>query len=64
MNSYYTAVTMGATIEETLTAIRDAPDQIENKNYVYIVNNQGKPEGVISVKDLMRTDPKKKWRRS
>lgn len=60
MNSYFTAVKKGATVEETLNAIRDASHQIENKNYVYVVNGNGKPEGVISMKDLIRTDPSKK----
>jgi len=60
MNSYFTAVKMGATVEETLAAIKDASHQIENKNYVYVVNSKGTPEGVISMKDLIRTDPKNK----
>ena len=60
MNSYFTAVKMGATVEETMTAIKDAPVQIENKNYVYVVNAKGKPEGVISMKDLIRTAPSRK----
>ncbi len=60
MNSYFTAVKMGSTVIETLNAIRDASHQIENKNYVYVVNSNGTPEGVISMKDLIRTDPNKK----
>ncbi len=59
MNSRFTAVKMGTTIEETLVAIRDAPVQMENKSYVYVVNKKGKPEGVVSMKDLIRTDPSK-----
>ncbi len=60
MNSYFAAVPMGASVEETMTAIKDAPVQIENKNYVYVVNAQGKPEGVISMKDLMRAEPSRR----
>jgi len=59
MNSRFTAVKKGTTIAETLISIKDAPVQIENKNYVFVVNSKGKPEGVISMKDLIRTDPKK-----
>ncbi len=59
MNSYFTAVTMGSTVKDTITAMRDAPVQTENKNYVYVVNKAGKPEGVVSMKDLLRTSPDK-----
>lgn len=60
MNSYFVAIKKGTTIADTLTAIKDAPVQVENKNYVYVVNNEGKPEGVLSMKDLLRTAPAKK----
>jgi len=59
MNSHFTAVKKGTTVAETMVAIKDAPIQIENKNYVFVVNGKGTPEGVISMKDLIRTDPKK-----
>lgn len=59
MNSYFTAIKTGTTVQNTLLAIKDAPVQIENKNYVYVVNNEGKPEGVISMKDLLRSGPDK-----
>lgn len=59
MNSHFTAVKKGASIADTMLAIKDAPVQIENKNYVFVVNKKGTPEGVISMKDLIRTDPKK-----
>jgi len=59
MNSHFTAVKKGSTIGETMSAIKDAPIQIENKSYVFIVNKSGKPEGVVSMKDLIRTDPAK-----
>ena len=58
MNSYFTAVKKGSTIADTLTAIRDAPIQIEKKNYVYVVDEKGEPVGVVSMKDLIRTEPK------
>lgn len=58
MNSHFTAVKKGSTIKDTLIAIKDAPVQIENKAYVFVVNSNGKPEGVVSMKDLIRTNPK------
>ena len=58
MNSHFTAVKKGSTIADTLTAIRDAPIQIEKKNYVYVVDEKGEPVGVVSMKDLIRTEPK------
>jgi magnesium transporter len=58
MNSHFTAVKKGTTIADTFTAIKDAPIQIENKNYVYVVDEKGEPVGVVSMKDLIRTEPK------
>lgn len=58
MNSHFTAVKKGSTIADTLIAIKDAPIQIEKKNYVYIVDEKGEPVGVVSMKDLIRTEPK------
>ncbi len=59
MNTYFIAVKMGTTVQQTLIAIKDASHRIESKNYVYVVNGKGKPQGVISMKDLIRTEPSK-----
>lgn len=59
MNSQFAAIKKGSTIQETLNAIHDAPTEITNKYYVYVVDRSGKPVGVVSIKDLIRTDPSK-----
>jgi magnesium transporter len=59
MNTYYIAVRKGSTVGQTLKAMRDAPTQIQNRAYVYVVDSEGKPLGVVSMKDLIRTDPEK-----
>jgi magnesium transporter len=59
MNTYYIAVRKGTSVGDTLKAMKDAPAQIQNRAYVYIVDDKGKPEGVVSMKDLIRTDPEK-----
>jgi magnesium transporter len=46
-------------VGETLKAMKDAPTQIQNRAYVYIVDQKGVPQGVVSMKDLIRTDPEK-----
>ena len=57
MNTLFVGVKKGTSIEETLTAIHDAPAQIENRSYVYVVNEHRHLEGVVSIKDLIRGKP-------
>lgn len=59
MNSHFTAIKKGSTVKQTMTAIKDAPVHIDKKNYVYVVDKNNKLEGVMSIKDLIRTDPNK-----
>ncbi len=59
MNTYYIAVREGSTVGETLKAMKDAPTQIQNRAYVYVVDKKGRPQGAVSMKDLIRTDPEK-----
>jgi magnesium transporter len=59
MNTYYIAIREGATVGDTLNAMKDAPAQIQNRAYVYVVDIEGKPQSVVSMKDLIRTDPAK-----
>ena len=59
MNSHFAAIKKGSTVADTLGAIHDAPSQVHNKYYVYVVDQNGRPEGVVSIKDLISTDPKK-----
>ncbi|MCH8568986.1 MAG: magnesium transporter [Balneolales bacterium] len=59
MNTYFVAVREGTTIGDTLKAMKDAPAQIQNRAYVYVVDDQGRPIGTASMKDLIRADPAK-----
>ncbi|TVQ03953.1 MAG: magnesium transporter [Balneolaceae bacterium] len=59
MNTYYIAVREGTTVGNTLNAMKDAPAQIQNRAYVYVVDGDGKPVSAASMKDLIRTDPAK-----
>ncbi|TVQ33058.1 MAG: magnesium transporter [Phycisphaeraceae bacterium] len=58
MIPHYLAIPAGATVGETLNAIQSAPREVERASYVYIVNGKNKPIGVISLKDVLRFDPK------
>ncbi|MCC5940117.1 MAG: magnesium transporter [Balneolaceae bacterium] len=60
MNTYYIAVREGTSVGDTLNAMKDAPAQIQNRAYVYVVDDQGKPKSAVSMKDLIRTDPTKR----
>ena len=59
MNTYYIAVRENSSIGDTLIAMKDAPTQIQNRAYVYVVDNEGRPQGAVSMKDLIRADPAK-----
>jgi len=59
MNTYYIAVREGSTVGETLKAMKDAPTQIQNRAYVYVVDKKGRPQGAVSMKDLIRSDTKR-----
>ena len=60
MNSFFLAISDKATISETLEAVENAPAKIENRSYVYIVDDQKKMTGVVSIKDLLRYEGTKK----
>ncbi len=59
MNTYYIAVRENTTVGQTLKAMKDAPNRIQNRAYVYVVDNKGRPQSAVSMKDLLRTDPGK-----
>ncbi|MFU8811843.1 MAG: magnesium transporter [Balneolaceae bacterium] len=60
MNSHFTAIRAGSTVKQTLAAIRDAPTHVQNKDYVFVVNNRNELLGVISIKDLLHSQSEKK----
>jgi len=57
MNPHFLAVEPGQTIGQVLDALRSAPPEVERTSYIYVLGGNGRLEGVISVKDLVRTPP-------
>jgi magnesium transporter len=49
MSTYYIAVREGTTVGETLKAMKDAPTQIQNRAYVYVVDKKGRPQSAVSM---------------
>ncbi|MCH8550114.1 MAG: hypothetical protein LAT80_14680 [Balneolaceae bacterium] len=43
MNTHYIAVREGTNVGDTLKAMKDAPAQIQNRAYVYVVDDKGRP---------------------
>jgi magnesium transporter len=48
----FLAIPAGATVGETVDAIRGAPPEVERSAYVYVVSDGGRGLGVVSVRDL------------
>ncbi len=58
MTSRYLTIGRQHTVGETLAAVRSAPAEVERSTYVYVTDAADKPVGVVSVRDLLRRDPK------
>ncbi len=56
MSPYYVSVEGKRTVSETLESILSAPPEIERTPYVYVLDDRNKAAGVISIKDLLRTE--------
>ena len=54
MTTEFLVISPQATVEQALAAIAAAPPEIEKSTYVYVVNDEGRPLGVASVRDLVR----------
>jgi len=52
----YLAIPSGSTVGDTVDAIRDAAPDVERTAYVYVVDADGAPKGVVSVRDLFLGD--------
>lgn len=52
MSPYYLAIPQTASAHEAVEAVRDAPADVERGAYVYVVDPQRRPVGVISLRDL------------
>ena len=59
MNTHFIAVREKATVGDTLKALKDAPNRVQNRAYIYVVDDKGCPRGVVSLRDLLRADPVK-----
>ncbi len=57
MLAYYLAIKSGSTVADTMEAVTDAPAHIEHKTYIYVVNDERRLLGVVSLKDLIRRKP-------
>ncbi len=49
----YLGIHTDATVGDALTAIRSAPDEVERTAYVYVLDDEDWPVGVLSVRDLL-----------
>ncbi len=56
LSPYYVSVEGNRSVSETLDSILSAPPEIERTPYVYVLDSKNKPAGVISIKDLLRTE--------
>jgi magnesium transporter len=57
MNSEYLAIPDGLTIEEALVQVRLLAPDVETAYYIYVIDNEEKPLGVITLKDLLTKTP-------
>lgn len=53
MSPYYLAVDRGMSVGEAVEAVREAPSEIDTTAYIYVVDNERKPVGVISLRELL-----------
>ncbi|MCC5834631.1 MAG: magnesium transporter [Opitutales bacterium] len=56
MTTNFLAIREDTTIGETREAIREAPSHTETRNYIYILDKDDKPVGVLSLRDILRQD--------
>jgi Mg/Co/Ni transporter MgtE len=57
MNSEYLSVSGEATIAEALAQVRLLAPEVENSYYIYVVDQDEKPLGVITLKDILLEQP-------
>ena len=62
MTPEYVAVREGMTVEEVLRFLRRAAPDAETIYYLYVVDEAGRLKGVLSLRDLIVTDPKTRVR--
>jgi len=57
MRPYYSAVPLGRTVGEVIEVLRAAPRRHTNTAYVYVVDDEQRLVGVISLRELMLAQP-------
>ena len=60
MKPTYLAVNQGTTVARTLETIHSVPAEIERTAYVFVVDGQRRPQGVMSMRDLLVAEPHKR----
>ena len=59
MEQDYIAVKKGSSVENVTRDIKEKEDEIEHTDYIFIINEKGVLEGLVSLKDLMFTTKQK-----
>lgn len=59
MSPHFVAVNRKQPVEETLDSLLSAPPEVERTPYIYVIDESGKALGVVSIKDMLRSDPQK-----
>lgn len=54
MKTEFLVVSPGTTVAQALEAVASSAPEVEKSTYVYVVNDEGVPLGVASVRDLIR----------
>ncbi len=57
MSPYFLAVEPGVSVREAIDAVRSAPPEIGRTAYVFVVDPGGRLRGVVSLRELMVSDP-------
>ncbi len=60
MSPNFLSVGRDRTVSETMQCILSAPAEIDRRPYVYVLDDDQRPVGVVSIKDLLRMEGSKK----
>ncbi|TRW49926.1 magnesium transporter [Aliidiomarina halalkaliphila] len=55
MSPYFLSVSKDLTVGEAIAVVREAPSEIEATAYVYVIDENNKPIGVLSTRELLLT---------
>lgn len=54
ISPYFLTISETQSVGETLETLLSAPEEVEKAPYIFVTDNEGKPRGVISIKDMLR----------